>query len=539
MDERQLQKIFNRVPAPGNDGAALEGILERVGRARRRRLVVRAATALVVIIAVGFGSFQLFEALRPPGQLVITDDDVTDADGPGGSGTANQQLPAEIRALRDDWQAGRIEIDWPPAPYDEPMASLAWMSLDELFGWMEDMALSPEVTAYLRDDADSEPLLTAIRSWPEVTAARFVSRDEALARLLEDVENPEILSNLPTNPLPNSIEIAVGTQDAASVVGERLQARPEVDEARWSADTSRAAEGALVWLRTHAHPAGEGTGSEDPATGDYLRITGQSLGEADVETAGLMLQNQFFPALLQGDLERLRSMLVAERRGEASALLKDAQAHVESAGPEAVSGGSFRPLVWTGEKYAWDPPLPVPSGLDTWIKEHPESRLGFQVITGDNVLWWFGMERFVDVPWLVWPGPRDEEYRNTHTLAELQSLVLEATPRPGVHVQFRLRQIPDSASVSADLVIENKSDSAFVLRASDLGLVIDGATPRFLSMPHSPGVLEVGPGETIGAGNGWMWGLDGPTSTSTRLSYTPSDPESEKRTWVVQTPEPH
>lgn len=272
---------------------------------------------------------------------------------------------------------------------------------------------------------------------------------------------------------------------------------------------------------------------------DPSKVIGASLGEVDVETAGLVLQNQFFAALLQGDVERLRSMLVAERKGEAGALREDAQALATSVGPEAVSGGSLRPLVWTGETYAWDPPLPVPSGLDKWIKEHPENRLGLQVITGDNVLWWFGMERSVDVPWLVWPGPRDTEYRNTHTLAGLQSLVLETAPRPGVHVQFRLRQIPDSASVTADLVIENKSDSAFVLRSSDLGLVVDGVTPQLRIMPHSPGVLEVGPGEKIGAGNGWMWGLDRPTSTNTRLSYTPSDPESEKRTWVLQGPEPH
>ncbi|MHB8869193.1 MAG: permease-like cell division protein FtsX [Thermoleophilia bacterium] len=259
MDERRLQDAFNGLPGPGNDGAALEGVLERVGRARRRRLVVRAATALVVIVAVGFGSLQLYEAVHTPAQLVITDDDMTDADGLKSPAAADQELPADIRALRDDWQAGRIEIDWPPAPDDAPMASLAWMSLDELFGWMEDMALSPEVTAYLRDDADPDPLLAAIRGWPEVTAARFVSSDEALARLLEDLQDPGILADLPTNPLPNSIEIAVSTHDAASVVGERLQARPEVDEARWGADTSSSTERVLVWLRAHAHPAGENT----------------------------------------------------------------------------------------------------------------------------------------------------------------------------------------------------------------------------------------------------------------------------------------
>lgn len=113
--------------------------------------------------------------------------------------------------------------------------------------------------------------------------------------------------------------------------------------------------------------------------------------------------------------------------------------------------------------------------------------------------------------------------------------MLEATPRSGVHVQIRLRQLPDSGSVWADIVIENNSDSPFFLRSSDLGLVVDGVTPPLLIMPHSPGVLQVDPGETETPGNGWVWGLDRPTSASTRLSYTVSDPQSEKRTWVVET----
>lgn len=266
---------------------------------------------------------------------------------------------------------------------------------------------------------------------------------------------------------------------------------------------------------------------------DSSKSTGPWLGEADVEAAGLMLRNHFFPALLQGDVEQLRSMLVAERRGETEALRADAQARAKSSGPEAVSGGSIRPLVWTGEKYAWDPPLPVPSDLDRWIKDHPNNRLGLQVILGDNVLWWFGMEQTASGQWLVLPGPRDEEYRNTHTLAGLQPLVLEAAPRSGVQVKITLRQMPGSGAVSPDLVIENKSDSVFVLSSSDLELAVDGVVAPLFVQPHSSGSLEVGPGETQGPGTGWFWHFEQPTSTSTRLSYTLSDPQSDKLTWVV------
>jgi hypothetical protein len=181
-----------------------------------------------------------------------------------------------------------------------------------------------------------------------------------------------------------------------------------------------------------------------------------------------------------------------------------------------------------------NPPLPVPDDLDAWIREHPETRLGMQMVMGDNALWWFGMERFPDGTWLVRPGVRDVEYALSHTLAGLATLEIDATPRPGVHLTVRLRQLPDSGSVSADLTIENASHSVFTLAASDLGLVVDGETAELHIFPHSPAVIEVQPGQTQHAGNGWVWALAQPTSTSTRLSYTPSDPGSEHRAWVAE-----
>ncbi len=265
MDEQRLRDAFNRIPGPGDEGTVLEQILERVGHARRRRIVLRLATALVAIAAVGFGSFQLYEGLRPAAQLVITDDDANDAGGSEGLDIADQELLAEVRALRDDWRAGKIEIDWPPKPADAPLNSLAPMSLDELFQWLESSTLNPEVSAFLKADTDPELLLAEVRSWPEVTTARFVSKEEALARLREDLQDsgllaelPGLLDELPSNPLPDSIEIVVSTQDTARIVGERLQARPEVDEARWGAPAF-SGQTILAWLKAHSHPTGEST----------------------------------------------------------------------------------------------------------------------------------------------------------------------------------------------------------------------------------------------------------------------------------------
>ena len=52
-------------------------------------------------------------------------------------------------------------------------------------------------------------------------------------------------------------------------------------------------------------------------------------------------------------------------------------------------------------------------------------------------------------------------------------------------------------------------------------------------MPHAPGLMTVQPGQVDNPGNGWGWLFDGPTSRTTRLTYTPSDPGSDKRTWAA------
>jgi hypothetical protein len=254
----------------------------------------------------------------------------------------------------------------------------------------------------------------------------------------------------------------------------------------------------------------------------------------ELDDGAMVLQNQFFPALSSGDVERVRSLLADEDKERAEKLCADVKEWQRESGPDAAWGGCIWCFTWTGQGYSSDPQLSVPDDLDHWIKAHPDQRAGLQVTMGDNAIWWFGMERVAQGSWAFHPGLRDTEYALTHTLAGLRRVVIDAAPRPGVHVTVRLRQLPDSGDVSADITIENNSDSLFTLAFTDLTLVVDGAAARPIVFPHSPSVLEVEPGQTVQPGNGWNWALEQPSSKTTRLTYLPSDPLSEHRAWVAE-----
>jgi hypothetical protein len=271
---------------------------------------------------------------------------------------------------------------------------------------------------------------------------------------------------------------------------------------------------------------------------DPVATTADPLGPwfsfSELDEAAMLLHNQFLPALVDGDVEWVRSLLWDDDKKQAEALCAAFDDWVAEGGPDSAWGGMTTCFAWTGEQYSNEPDFSVPTAIDAWIKQYPDQRAGLQVVMGDNALWWFGIVRNGDGTWAVHPGPRDTEYALTHTLAGLGTLVLQAAPRPGVRVTLRLRQLPDSGSVSADVVIENASDSVFTLAFADLALVVDGLAALSSVMPHSPPVLEVQPGETERPGNGWGWYLGQPTSDTTRLTYTPSDPLSESRSWVAE-----
>ncbi len=96
-----------------------------------------------------------------------------------------------------------------------------------------------EITVYLLTDPDPdatavEAMTSEIMSWSEVKSVVYVSKVDALERLKEDFkDNPEILENLRSNPLPASFEIALVDPQAVDTVAARFEGDPIVDEVRY------------------------------------------------------------------------------------------------------------------------------------------------------------------------------------------------------------------------------------------------------------------------------------------------------------------
>jgi cell division transport system permease protein len=97
------------------------------------------------------------------------------------------------------------------------------------------------VVAYLRDDASEELIEIArneIESFPEVEAARYVSKVEALYEASRELtEFSDVYSELEVNPLPASIEVSLRpdhrTPADVEAVADRISAYEFVEETRY------------------------------------------------------------------------------------------------------------------------------------------------------------------------------------------------------------------------------------------------------------------------------------------------------------------
>jgi Cell division protein len=102
---------------------------------------------------------------------------------------------------------------------------------------LKDVEQKVEISVFLKDSASStdiEAMQKEILAMPEVKDSQFVSKDEALKRLKEDLkDHQDILKNLPSNPLPASFEISLKDPELASGVAKRFEGRPIVDEVRY------------------------------------------------------------------------------------------------------------------------------------------------------------------------------------------------------------------------------------------------------------------------------------------------------------------
>jgi len=102
---------------------------------------------------------------------------------------------------------------------------------------VNDMMTSVEskvkIDVFLKDTAppaEVKVLQDAIISWPQVTKIHYVSKQEALDRLKEDLkDDPEMLKQVTGNPLPASLEIWVKDPRMVTAVVEKIKQQPSLN----------------------------------------------------------------------------------------------------------------------------------------------------------------------------------------------------------------------------------------------------------------------------------------------------------------------
>ena len=130
------------------------------------------------------------------------------------------------------------------ALYTLGVFGLVWLNIERVLEGAEERV---EVVAYLRDDTTAEEsgaLMREAAAYPEVDSIRYVSREDALARVrAEFQEYEELYEDLDTNPLPASLEIALepGHRRSEQVeeVAVRISRFPFVEEVRYGEEWVR------------------------------------------------------------------------------------------------------------------------------------------------------------------------------------------------------------------------------------------------------------------------------------------------------------
>jgi cell division transport system permease protein len=102
---------------------------------------------------------------------------------------------------------------------------------------LRDVEQKVEISIFLKDTTTAEEIENTQREivgWSEVKESAFVSKEDALTRLREDLkEHPEVLESLTGNPLPASFEVSLKNPEAVEEVALRFQGRPFVEEVRY------------------------------------------------------------------------------------------------------------------------------------------------------------------------------------------------------------------------------------------------------------------------------------------------------------------
>ncbi|MCL5291137.1 MAG: permease-like cell division protein FtsX [Actinobacteria bacterium] len=97
-----------------------------------------------------------------------------------------------------------------------------------------------EIVTYIKDSTPPESvdaLQNEIVSWAQVKSVAYVSKDEALKRLRNDLkDNPEMLQAMEGNPLPASLEVRLKDPHDVDGVAAKLKGRPELEDVKYGQD---------------------------------------------------------------------------------------------------------------------------------------------------------------------------------------------------------------------------------------------------------------------------------------------------------------
>lgn len=113
-----------------------------------------------------------------------------------------------------------------------------WLLSANLGRVIEDWRDRVRVIVYLKREpgaAEADALVNRVRALPAVAGVRFVGKSEALSSLRQLLgKDAAVVDQLPSNPLPASLEVTPGpaaaTPEGARALLRRLEALPEADE---------------------------------------------------------------------------------------------------------------------------------------------------------------------------------------------------------------------------------------------------------------------------------------------------------------------
>ncbi len=135
-------------------------------------------------------------------------------------------LAQAMRAIRANWVASVATI----TTMTLSLTILAGFSLlsVNLNQVLANLQNELEVSAFLADGAPVSQLMDTVRGWPEVARVDFVSKDQALARMVQDLPSLGQAAALIDNPLPDTLNIKLFDPAQTPVVRVRLEQLPGV-----------------------------------------------------------------------------------------------------------------------------------------------------------------------------------------------------------------------------------------------------------------------------------------------------------------------